>query len=106
MRISDWISDVCSSDLAAFKALRKANALRRRQLGWDAAAARRKVGALLAAFAQPLAGAPQATLGEQMVFVVSMPQGGTDAVAQVLATHAQAGHVEKDRKSTRLNSSH
>jgi len=78
----------------AFRALYKANAQKRRLMGWNAAIARAKADTMLAAFAAPLPEAPDAALGEQVIFLVSLPQSGADVTAQVLAAHPQVGTVD------------
>ncbi|CAM5254105.1 sulfotransferase [Rhodanobacter lindaniclasticus] len=71
----------------AFRALRKANALMYRQVGWSPARAAAQAQAMRRAFDVPLAGAADARLGEGVVFVVGMPQAGSRLTAQVLAAH-------------------
>src|SRR3546814_7178810 len=88
MRISDWSSDVCSSDLAEDLA---------RPAGFDprrAGADRREEHRL-----QPL------ELGRHRAESVLVPRSGNgDGVGRLSRRHPQGGLV--DRKSTRLNSSH
>jgi tetratricopeptide (TPR) repeat protein len=79
---------------AAFRALYKANAQKRRLVGWNAAVARAKVSTMLDVFAAPLPEAPDAALGEQVIFLVSLPQSGADATARMLAAHPQIGAVD------------
>lgn len=74
---------------AAFRTLGKANALKRRQLNWSAAAARTQVDAILTAFAEPLSGAVDAQQGEQVIFVVCLPRSGSTLTEQILASHPQ-----------------
>jgi len=78
----------------AFRALYKANALKRRMGNWDAAVARAHIDTMLDVFAAPMHEAADATLGEAVVFVMSLPQGGTDPATQVLAAHPQVGVAE------------
>ena len=78
---------------AAFRALYKANAQQRRLVGWNAAAARAKVSTMLDVCVTSLPEAPNATLGEQVIFLVSLPQSGADVTAQILAAHPQVGAV-------------
>ncbi|GGY32633.1 sulfotransferase [Rhodanobacter panaciterrae] len=79
---------------AAFRALYKANAQMRRLMGWDAAAARAKVSTMLDMFAAPMPDAPDAALGEEVIFLVSLPQSGADVTTQILARHPQVGAVD------------
>src|SRR3546814_2696023 len=100
MRISDWSSDVCSSDLALLVA--RDGALRHK----DAVAA----GALHHFGAHVHAGQQQATLVREL---------SADDLAAGARIHGHVGELEyaffgegaavlqlEDRKSTRLNSSH
>ena len=76
---------------AAFRALRKANAWRRRQLNWNAASTRARSDAALAAFAEPLAGAADGALGEQVIFLAGLPHAGVGLARQILAAHPYVG---------------
>ncbi len=72
----------------AFAVLEQANALRRRQQPWDAAAYGREVGAIVAAFSE----APRAEPGErggEVIFVVSLPRAGSTLVEQIIAAHPE-----------------
>jgi tetratricopeptide (TPR) repeat protein len=72
----------------AFANLQQANALVRRMRPWNAAEFSTLVDEVLAAFAQPPAGAPNGQ-GEQVIFIVSMPRGGSSLTEQILASHPQ-----------------
>jgi tetratricopeptide (TPR) repeat protein len=80
---------------AAFRALRKANAWRRRQLNWNAANMRARADAVLAAFAEPLAGAEDAALGESVIFLMGLPHAGDGLTRQILAAHPYVGGVDE-----------
>ena len=71
---------------AAFATLRTANALTRRVRPWNAREFSAHVDAVLAAFAQPLAGAPNGQ-GDEVIFIVSMPRAGSSLTEQILASH-------------------
>ena len=76
----------------AFALFEAANAAVRRRLPWDAAAFSRSIDAIAAAFEQPVPphdGGPQ--LGEEVIFIVSLPRSGSTLVEQILAAH---GDVE------------
>src|SRR6185437_1639344 len=73
----------------AFRALRKANGLMQRQLGWNAMKATARTEVMRQLFAQRLPSAPDARLGEEVIFVVGMPQAGSLLTGQILATHPQ-----------------
>ncbi|EIM04051.1 sulfotransferase [Rhodanobacter denitrificans] len=80
---------------AAFRALRKANGWRHRQLNWNAASMCAHVDAMLAAFAEPLAGAADAALGEQVIFLMALPHAGAALTGQILAAHPYVGGVDE-----------
>src|SRR3546814_9968000 len=113
MRISDWSSDVCSSDLAREDRLdqRERHAELRREFG--------KVGAQISRLVDQRdelprddrldAGEAFADLREQMVVERAVMLGKAVEI-DILAAPRQADIVARaivvDRKSTRLNSSH
>jgi tetratricopeptide (TPR) repeat protein len=72
----------------AFAVLSTANAMRRRRFGWDATAFSQRVDAIAAAFeSAPESAVADATLGESVIFVVSLPRSGSTLVEQILAAH-------------------
>lgn len=87
---------------AAFRALRKANAWRRRQLNWSAARMCTHVDAVLAAFAEPLAGAADAALGGQVIFLMALPHAGARLAGQILAAHPYVGGVDESAHLQRV----
>ncbi|HZP67724.1 MAG TPA: sulfotransferase, partial [Rudaea sp.] len=72
----------------AFAAFAAANAAVRRRRPWNADEFRTHVREVLAAFAEPPAGAPNGQ-GEDIVFVVSMPRAGSSLTEQILAAHPE-----------------
>ena len=74
---------------AAFEVLREANALKRRSVEWSATAERSRVDALMAAFAKPMPTPLDATLGQEIIFIVSLPRSGSTLTEQILASHPQ-----------------
>lgn len=70
----------------AFATLRAANALTRRIRAWNAGEFSAHVDAVLAAFAQPIDGAPNGQ-GEEVIFIISMPRAGSSLTEQILASH-------------------
>ncbi len=74
---------------AAFRALRKANALMSRKLNWDATRASAQVSAIHQAFAHAPSAPVDPQLGEAVIFVVGLPRSGSTLTAQVLAAHHQ-----------------
>jgi tetratricopeptide (TPR) repeat protein len=80
----------------AFEATKTANALRRKELAWDAAGARRIFDAIAEAFARPLPSA-DAKLGHEVIFLVCMPRAGSTLTEQILAAHPEvqgAGEID------------
>ncbi|MEZ5463450.1 sulfotransferase [Dokdonella sp.] len=73
----------------AFAGLVLANARKRRQLSWDAAAFSAKVDALLSAFPVGVSAASRSDNGKEVIFVVSLPRSGSTLVEQILAAHPQ-----------------
>lgn len=71
----------------AFAIAANANAVKRRQLQWDAGMFSRRVVAIAKIFAAPLRTTAPATLGEEVIFVVSMPRSGSTLTEQILAAH-------------------
>src|SRR3546814_6930585 len=98
MRISDWSSDVCSSDLDAIVHSIPGD-LR------ELARQREQVMPLLLAM---LLGNDQGVLGKQRIEIASrMGNEVAEATFGLRGTLAQSLHpMQRDRKSTRLNSSH
>ncbi|WP_266156601.1 tetratricopeptide repeat-containing sulfotransferase family protein [Dyella silvatica] len=73
----------------AFEALREANALKRRQVNWDAAAEQARVDAIMQAFAGQAPEPVDATLGQEVILIVSLPRSGSTLTEQILASHPQ-----------------
>jgi Tfp pilus assembly protein PilF len=74
---------------AAFEALREANALKRRHVSWDASQQRARVDAIVAAFATPTAAPIDPSLGQEVIFIASLPRSGSTLIEQILASHRQ-----------------
>jgi tetratricopeptide (TPR) repeat protein len=72
---------------SAFEALSRANSLKRRRVEWNDAAMRADVEAIFSAFAEPVAGAADATLGREVIFIICLPRSGSSLTEQILATH-------------------
>jgi len=72
---------------AAFAALRDANALKRQQIRWDAAGEHAYVAALMESFRGPPARPLDASLGQEVILIASLPRSGSTLVEQILATH-------------------
>lgn len=69
-------------------ALEHANALARRRQRWDAKAFSNGVDTILAHFTPPPQPAPASTLGQELIFIVSLPRSGSTLVEQILASHS------------------
>src|SRR3546814_4364729 len=111
MRISDWSSDVCSSDLAGLKAL-DFPAIERAKLknGIEVVFARRATVPTVqvaVSFDAGYAADPHNALGTQSLMLSLMDEGtmSLDSIAFAEAKE-RLGAAIRDRKSTRLNSSH
>ena len=74
---------------ASFEILREANRLKRQQVRWNAETEHLFVDAIMAAFSQPTTMAADATLGREVIFIVSLPRSGSTLVEQILASHPQ-----------------
>ena len=75
---------------AAFAAFSNANALRRRNGAWDAAAFSRKVDAIAAAFSASSDEA-DTNRGDGVIFVVGLPRTQATRVERILAAHPDVG---------------
>ncbi|MEW9572041.1 sulfotransferase [Rhodanobacter sp. Si-c] len=73
----------------AFAALREANAEMRRQVGWDAAAERARIDAIMETFRLPLPAPLDPALGREAILIVSLPRSGSTLVEHILASHPQ-----------------
>jgi tetratricopeptide (TPR) repeat protein len=71
----------------AFAALRQANADKRQQVEWDAAAERAQIDRIIRAFSASLPAPIDPTLGHEAIFIASMPRSGSTLVEHILATH-------------------
>lgn len=74
---------------AAFDAVREANALKRRHLYWDRNEEHARVDAIANAFSAPLPAPVDATLGQEVIFVVCLPRSGSTLTEQILASHPE-----------------
>src|SRR3546814_6613151 len=99
MRISDWSSDVCSSDLSDFKLLHPGGALGKRLL--------RVADLMHGAEALPLCG-PDTVMSEAILIMTAVHFGCVGIVddSRRLIGIITDGDLRRDRKSTRLKSNH
>jgi tetratricopeptide (TPR) repeat protein len=72
----------------ALAALGQTHARARQRQQWNAAGFSQHSDAIIRAFASPAAGAPE-SLGNQVIFIVSMPRSGSTLTEQILASHSQ-----------------
>lgn len=73
----------------AFQALREANALKRRLVQWDAAETHAHIQAIIEASRRPLAAPVDPNLGNEVIFIASLPRSGSTLVEHILASHPQ-----------------
>ena len=71
----------------AFEVLRQANADKRRQVEWNAAAEHTKIEHIMEAFRPPLPAPVDPTLGHEVILIVSLPRSGSTLVEHILASH-------------------
>jgi tetratricopeptide (TPR) repeat protein len=71
----------------AFAAFESANAAMRRLMPWDAAAHSQRIDAIGATFETRPEPAPDAALGREVIFVVSLPRAGSTLAEQILGAH-------------------
>jgi len=71
----------------AFSVLCAVNAIKRRQVEWDAARFSERVAAIARAFSTPSATAADPNQGSEVIFVVSLPQSASTLTKQILAAH-------------------
>ncbi|MEO9078752.1 MAG: sulfotransferase [Rhodanobacter sp.] len=80
----------------AFHALRKANGLMQRQLGWNAGRASAWAQAVCQHFAEPICLARNdIPASPQLIFIIGMPQAGSLLTAQILANHADVAIADE-----------
>ena len=73
----------------AFEEYRTANASRRRRVKWDAAGEHRRVEAILRVFAGETPAPIDASLGHEVILIVSIPRSGSTLIEQILASHPE-----------------
>ena len=73
----------------AFAALRQANAAKRRQVAWDAAAEHAQIDRIMQAFDAALPVPNDPLLGREVIFIASMPRSGSTLVEHILASHPE-----------------
>lgn len=71
-------------------ALAQAHARARRQRAWNAKGQSAWIDSMLAAFTPPPAGA-EADIGDEAIFIVSLPRSGSTLIEHVLASHSMVG---------------
>ena len=77
----------------AFAVLAQTHARARMNRPWNAAEWTRKIDSFLGAFTPPPTPAADATLGDQVIFVASLPRSGSTLTEQILASHSQVEGV-------------
>src|SRR3546814_3317859 len=104
MRISDWSSDVCSSDLAGLDRATTRMCLEK-PLGTDLATSRQINDAVADAFPEDRIFRIDHYLGKETVQNL-LALRFANLMFEPIWNAAHIDHVQIDRKSTRLNSSH
>ncbi|HEX5488140.1 MAG TPA: sulfotransferase [Rhodanobacteraceae bacterium] len=69
--------------------LAQSNALARQRQRWNASEFSAGVSAMLKAFSNPVAPAPDPALGSEILFIISLPRSGSTLVEQILASHSR-----------------
>ena len=71
----------------AFTELSSANAIKRRQLEWNAQDFSARTDAIMQVFSRRPASASPPDLGREVIFIVSLPRSGSTLTEQILASH-------------------
>lgn len=71
----------------ALDVLHQANALRRQQRPWDAAAFSREIDAIMATFSNLPRPGQTDMRGSEVIFIVSLPRAGSTLIEQIIASH-------------------
>lgn len=73
----------------AFQALREANGLKRQLVQWDAAEAHAFTDTIINTFYGPLPAPLDPNLGDEVIFIASLPRSGSTLLEHILASHPQ-----------------
>ena len=79
----------------AFSVLAASNAAMRRTQTWDSADFTRAIDAVIDTFEKPVAQATDATLGKEVIFVVSIPRSGSTLTEHILASHSDVAGADE-----------
>jgi len=79
----------------AFSVLSASNASMRRTQNWDAAEFTRAIDGVIETFKKPIAHATDATLGKEVIFVVSIPRSGSTLTEHILASHSDVSGADE-----------
>lgn len=71
----------------AFEALHAANAVKRRLVQWNAAESHEHIQAIARAFCEPMPVPIDPALGQEVIFIASLPRSGSTLVEHILASH-------------------
>jgi tetratricopeptide (TPR) repeat protein len=86
----------------AFDVFAHANASRRQRVKWDAAGERRRVTAIMDAFAGEMPPPLEPRLGHETILIVSIPRSGSTLVEQILASHPEVEGANEIKDMTRV----
>ncbi|HEY6986277.1 MAG TPA: sulfotransferase [Rhodanobacteraceae bacterium] len=75
----------------AYRVFVEANALKRREIEWDAKWFTGVVDTSIEKYSAPIAGVADPAFGSEVIFVVSLPRSGSTLTEQILASHAEVG---------------
>ncbi|MBU6417668.1 MAG: sulfotransferase, partial [Xanthomonadaceae bacterium] len=75
--------------VASFEVLRQANRLQRQRVHWDATRHRARIVAIERALAAPLPAPLDTRMGNEVIFIASIPRSGSTLVEQILASHSE-----------------
>ena len=86
----------------AYEVFARANASRRQRVKWDATGERRRVTAILDAFAKDLPLPLDPQLGREAILIVSIPRSGSTLVEQILASHPEVEGANEIKDMTQV----
>ncbi len=84
-------------------ALAHAHARARTRRPWRTTELTQRLDAIIEAFTPPTVAAPE-RLGEEVIFIASMPRAGSTLVEQILASHSQVNGVGRTAPTCRRSS--
>ena len=89
----------------AFPVLRRANALRKSEIGYEISQSRARMAQIASVFAKPMPALeqPAPAAGPEPIFILGLPRSGTTLVEQIISAHPQVrGGDEREELNARL----